>query len=62
MAMTGQPARVMDNICGALSRMVMANSGAVPLEKVQLPVNALMQCVYLVFLFRLRKEIIQHLH
>ena len=35
MAVAGQPPRVMDNICGALSRMAMANRAAVPLEKVR---------------------------
>ena len=29
-----QPPRVVDNICGAVSRMVMANRNSLPLEKV----------------------------
>lgn len=29
-----QPPRVVDNICGAVSRMMMANRNSLPLEKV----------------------------
>ena len=34
-----QPGRTTDNICGAVSRMIMAKRSAVPLDKVRLSVE-----------------------
>jgi preprotein translocase subunit SecG len=34
MSSSEQPGRTVDNVCGAVSRMIMSNRSAVPLDKV----------------------------